>query len=120
MPRRLRPSPLALAVGQRVRELREAAGLTLEKLAYESEIKSKGHLSDLERGLLNPTIDTLEKLAERLGVDLLDLVTFPASSPRQELVALTRELSPGSIRKLLRESRRAVTGSDVSRRLKIP
>jgi len=112
MPRRRVPDPLAQAIGLRVRTLREAAGLTLEKLAYESELVSKGHLSDLERGLLRPTANTLNQLAQHLGVDLLDLVTFPADSPRQRLVTLTRHLSPGTVRKLLRELDQALPDAD--------
>ena len=50
MPRRSTPDPLALAIGQRIRQLREEAGLTQEKLAYEIGM-SKGFLSDIEKGL---------------------------------------------------------------------
>ena len=103
MPRRSVPDPLALAVGQRIRELREEAGLTIEKLAFESDVGSKGHLSSLERGLVMPTVRTLQALAERLGVLALDLVNFPANGERQRLVDLTRRLSRGTTRKLLRE-----------------
>ena len=103
MPRRTTPDPLAQAVGARVRALREAAGLTLEKLAWESEVGSKGYLSDIERGLARPTLPTLQRIADHLEVDLLDLVTFPDDSDRQRLVVLTRTLPPGTIRKLLKE-----------------
>jgi len=108
MPRRREPDALALAVGQRVRQLREEAGLTLEKLAYESETKptkcfSKGHLSSLERGLVMPTVATLKVLADRLGVLVLDLVTFPDMDDRQKLIDATRSLPRGTIRKMLKE-----------------
>ena len=102
MPRRKTPDPLARDVGHRVRALRERAGLTLEKLAYESELGSKGHLSDLERGLTRPTVKTLKALADHLGVELLDLVNFPERGARQELIDRTRFLTPGSIGRLLR------------------
>jgi transcriptional regulator with XRE-family HTH domain len=105
MPRRLTPDPLAAKIGTRVRELRQQAGLTLEKLAYESEVRSKGYMSDIEKGLAFPTIATLQRIAEHLGVDLLDLVTFPGDSPRQELVALTRSMKVGTVRKLVREAK---------------
>ena len=49
MPRRREPDPLAQAVGQRIRQLRQEAGLTMEKLAFESELGSKGHLSNIEK-----------------------------------------------------------------------
>src|SRR5437773_12286253 len=75
VPRRKVADPLARRVGDRIRSLRKAAGLTGEKLAFESELGSKGHLSDIENGLARPTIRTLKVLADRLGVVLLDLVT---------------------------------------------
>jgi transcriptional regulator with XRE-family HTH domain len=98
-------------VGARVRELRLAAGLTLEKLAYESELGSKGHLSDLENGLLRPTVGTLQKLADHLGLALVDLVTFPERDERQRLIDRTRGLSAARLQRLHRlldEERRGV------------
>ncbi|AUX43684.1 uncharacterized protein SOCE26_051360 [Sorangium cellulosum] len=103
MPRRREPDPLAQAVGQRIRQLRAEAGLTLEKLAFESELGSKGHLSSIERGLVRPTIHTLQVLADRLGVLLLDLVTFPEDDERQKLIDRTRLLPRGTLRKLVKE-----------------
>ena len=84
--------------------LREERGLTQEKLAYEGGLSSKGHLSGIEKGLVRPTIHTLVLLAERLQVDLLDLVNFPDDSPRQELVDRTRRMKPGTIRRLIRDT----------------
>ncbi len=106
MPRRLRPDPLAKRVGARVRALRNEAGLTLEKLAYESELGSKGHLSDLEKGLVRPNVATLQALADHLGVALLDLVTFPDDDRRQKLVDATRRLPADVLERLLREIQR--------------
>lgn len=103
MPRRSTPDPLAQRIGARIRVLRNEAGLTLEKLAYESEVGSKGFLSDVEKGLARPTVETLQAIADRLEVELLDLVTFPDEGDRQRLVDRTRRLSKGTIRKLLRE-----------------
>ncbi|HQP39698.1 MAG TPA: helix-turn-helix transcriptional regulator [Polyangiaceae bacterium] len=116
MPRRRQPDPLALAVGQRIRQLREEAGLTLEALAFESaranegtraykhELSfSKGHLSNLERGLVAPNVLTLQALATALHVHLLDLLTFPEVDERQRLVDATRALPEGTIRKLLKD-----------------
>jgi transcriptional regulator with XRE-family HTH domain len=104
MPRRRVPDPLALKVGQRIRQLREEQGLTMERLAFESELGSKGHLSNVERGLARPTIHTLEVLAERLGVEVFDLLTFPTSNHRHMLVDRTRLMKPGTIRKMLKET----------------
>jgi len=93
MPRRTAPDDLALAVGQRIREIREEEGLTIQELAETSELGSKGHLSNMERGLVRPNIQTLKQVADGLGVLPLDLLTFPKRDVRQKLVDLTRHLS---------------------------
>lgn len=105
VPRRSTPDPLAKRIGARIRSLRKEAGLTLEKLAYESDLGSKGFLSDIETGLARPTVETLRAIAERLDVDLLDHVTFPGDSDRQRLVDRTRALTKGTLVKLLRATR---------------
>jgi transcriptional regulator with XRE-family HTH domain len=106
MPRRGTPDPLAQAVGARIRQLRQEAGLTIEKLAYESELGSKGHLSTLEKGLARPTIQTLQVIADRLEVKLLDLVTFPEEDDRAKLIDRSRQMSAAEIRRLLKPPRR--------------
>lgn len=103
MPRREIADPLALAVGQRIRALRQEAGLTMEKLAYESELGSKGHLSNIEKGLVRPTVQTLKVLADHLGVLPLDLLTFPDEDIRQSVIDRTRTLSSAALRRLRRE-----------------
>ena len=75
----------------------------MEKLAFESELGSKGHLSNIERGLVRPTIQTLQVLADRLGVLMLDLVTFPETDDRQRLIDRTRSLPKGTLKKLVKE-----------------
>lgn len=60
-----RPSPRAL--GDALRALRQARGLTIERLAEEAGIHAT-YLSDIERGLGNPSIGKLADLAAVLGV----------------------------------------------------
>ena len=55
-------------LGERLRQLRVAAGLTQGELA--GERFSKEYVSQIERGKTRPTRTTLEWLAVRLGVDL--------------------------------------------------
>ena len=106
MPRRSEPDPFAEEVGRRIRQLREAAGLTLEKLAFESELGSKGHLSSLERGLVRPTVETLRVLAERLRVLPADLLIFPEAGDRETLIDLTRGLPRNRLQGMIRELRK--------------
>lgn len=104
MPRRTKPDPLALAVGRRIRHIRAERGLTAEKLAFESELGSKGFLSDIEHGLASPSLQTLAVIADHLGVAILDLLTFPDDGDRELLVDRTRVMSKGTIRRLLRDT----------------
>ena len=102
MPRRNEPDDLALKVGQRIRELREDNGMTIQQLAETSEIGSKGHISNMERGLVRPNIQTLKQVADGLGVLPLDLMTFPKLDLRQKLIDLTRAVSRVKIGELIR------------------
>ena len=75
-----------MTVGERVRELRKQAGLTLEQLATQAEA-SKSYVWDLENNRLpKPSADKLTKIAEALGVttDYLSGAD-KASSPEKAL-----------------------------------
>jgi len=61
-------------LGERLRELRHERGATLLQLAQATSL-SVSYLSDLERGRVNPSIDTLERIAKHYQVLLGDLVT---------------------------------------------
>jgi transcriptional regulator with XRE-family HTH domain len=102
MPRRIAPDKLALAVGQRIRFIRLEVGLTIEQLADVSKLGSKGHLSNMERGLVRPNIHTLRQIANGLGVLPLDLMTFPKNDVRQKLVDLSRTVSLRKLNEALR------------------
>src|ERR671931_2420041 len=57
----------SLRLGERLRQLRVAAGMTQTGLA--GERFSKEYVSQIERGKTRPTRETIEWLAGRLGVD---------------------------------------------------
>jgi transcriptional regulator with XRE-family HTH domain len=111
MPRREEPDSLSYAVGQRIRELRAEEGLTIQELAEQSAIGSKGHLSNMERGLVRPNIQTIKQVADGLGVLPLDLLTFPTKDLRQRLVDATRHLSLKRIAEILRAVVRSGNGN---------
>ncbi len=54
-------------VGLRIRELREAKGLTLDQLAGETRL-TKGQLSRIENGKVSSPVSTLTRIAAALGV----------------------------------------------------
>src|ERR687892_2247380 len=60
-------SPSRPALGERVRQLRIARGLTQGELA--GERFSKEYVSQIERGKTRPTAETIDWLAQQLGVD---------------------------------------------------
>jgi transcriptional regulator with XRE-family HTH domain len=59
-------------VRRNIVKLRQKKGWTQEKLAFEAEI-SKAGMCVIESGQRSPTVRTLEKIAEALGVAVLQL-----------------------------------------------
>ena len=59
-------------LGYRIRYLRQNRGLSIEALALEAEI-NRNYLGDLERGMRNPTVVVLNKIAKALEIDLSTL-----------------------------------------------
>lgn len=107
-------NPLVSQVGERVRAVRHARGLSLTALAEAAGI-GKGSLSELENGVRNPTLATLYALAGPLdvplatllddaagavvtddGVSVVLLETRRTSSAVREVYAL--DLDPGAVR----------------------
>jgi transcriptional regulator with XRE-family HTH domain len=62
-------------LGKQVRELRKARGWTQEKLEEHSGL-DRTYISDIERGIRNPSVRSLEKLAKALKVKVSDLTDF--------------------------------------------
>lgn len=73
-------------VGQKIKALRTEHKLTLDGLAKKSGV-SKSMLSQIERGLTNPTLATLWSLTQSLGIDIASLLGS-ASETAEEAPAL--------------------------------
>jgi transcriptional regulator with XRE-family HTH domain len=58
---------LVVTLGRNIRRLREEAGLSQEQLAFDAGMK-RSYLSDMERGVRNPTVRALGRLADALKV----------------------------------------------------
>src|SRR5919108_1416883 len=67
-------------LGERVRRLRSAAGLTQTELA--AGRFTKEYVSQIERGKTRPNAETVEWLAGRLGVDVALLLTGVSAAER--------------------------------------
>ena len=62
-----------LAFSKILRERRKQAGLTQEKLALEADVQ-RNYVSLIERGVHQPTINIIFKLAAALGCKASDLL----------------------------------------------
>ena len=69
MPKR---DPVLIAVGQNVRKRREALGLTQEALSDKAGL-DQTYISGIERGLRNPGIINIAKLAKALKISVAEL-----------------------------------------------
>jgi XRE family aerobic/anaerobic benzoate catabolism transcriptional regulator len=66
-------NPLLVALGERVRALREERGLTRKAVCLAARV-SERHLANLEYGTGNPSILVLSQIAAALGCSIADLV----------------------------------------------
>lgn len=68
----------AQTVGATIRRLREQRGWSMGQFAAAIGWEGKGARSNvdrLEKGKINPRLDTLEKIAQALGVNMADLLS---------------------------------------------
>ena len=60
-----------MSIGRNVRRIRKEKGFSIMDLKEKTGL-SKSTISDLENDKSSPTIDTLQKIADALGVDVRD------------------------------------------------
>jgi transcriptional regulator with XRE-family HTH domain len=82
---------MAKTLGERIRELREARGLTQREIANRIGIDDY-YISRLENNHVNPTLATMQKIATALDVELRDF--FPSAKAEFRITApnLDRDL----------------------------
>ncbi|WP_348629341.1 cupin domain-containing protein [Methylobacterium sp. 17Sr1-1] len=79
-----------LAVGQRLRALRQARGLSLKAVAVSTGL-SIGYLSQVERGLSSPSLRALTQVADLLGVGIGALFGGPDGAAADGIVTRAGE-----------------------------
>lgn len=84
-----------------MRKLRGEKGFTFDAFVEETGL-GRGYISELERGLVVPSITSLAKLATALEVTIADLVI--GETPRERLLDLTRQLDDKSVAALLKQA----------------
>lgn len=66
------PSPICTALGKRVKQCRHAIEKSQETLAFDAHV-DRTYISAIERGVANPSIETLANVCHALGVTLAEL-----------------------------------------------
>jgi transcriptional regulator with XRE-family HTH domain len=90
-------------IGVRIRDARQAAGMSQRQLSALSGIAQQT-ITRLETGLIRPKLDTVEKLAQALGMPLNVLMGIEAQDLTGEeatLLSRFRSLTPEQRRALL-------------------
>ncbi len=62
-------------IGNRIKLLRESKGISQQVLAAMCNFE-KGNMSRIEAGRTNPTLTTLYKISQSLGVKIIEIVDF--------------------------------------------
>ena len=75
-------------VGERIRSLRKAGGITQEELGEKAGLNYK-FIGELERGRVNVSLDSLQKIAEALGVKIGDLFSMEKISVQKVFVKVS-------------------------------
>ena len=93
--RRKQPSGSNMTVLSKLKEIRKSKGLTLEKLGKEINL-SANYLSQIERGLANPSVAVLKRITKALGIQYMSLAEgeaglLDASQAVQSPVRLVRQ-----------------------------
>ena len=91
-------------IGLRIKQERNKRRMTQEKLA-ESAGVNESYIGQLERGAKNPSLETLIKIANALGVTLdyllMDVSEVKPDSLLDELTALAKGRKPDEVRLML-------------------
>ena len=75
-------SELSAAIGAKVRAERQAREWTLDQLAEQPGV-SRRMLINVEQGTANPSVTTLLRISDALGIGLQALVAVPQTKPRE-------------------------------------
>lgn len=76
---------VSVNIGDRLRELREARNISMRSLASKSGLSANA-LSMIERGKASPSVSTLYKLADALGISITSF--FGSDAERKQVVFL--------------------------------
>jgi transcriptional regulator with XRE-family HTH domain len=89
-------------VGERIRSLRKERGWSQEELGEKADLHHT-YVGAVERGEKNASIDTLDKIADALGIEMVDLFTLTKGQVnvdklRAYIIEEVKESSPGMLK----------------------
>lgn len=82
---------VSINIGERLRDLREARNISMRTLAARSGLSANA-LSMIERGKASPSVSTLYKLADALGISITSF--FATDTDRKQVVFLKSDERP--------------------------
>ena len=71
----MKENSLQIKIGKHIQKVRDLKGISQQDLAAKCNFE-KSNMSRLEAGRVNPTLSTLEKVANALEVSLAELFDF--------------------------------------------
>ena|SRR5437870_6361583 len=86
---------------QRLKQLIRERYRSLDRFYLETDF-SKGHISEILRGVSSPSVATLIKLAEALEVGAKDFFIFPEENQRHKALALLETCSEETLKTILK------------------
>lgn len=75
---------LQIAFGIAIQQLRKQRGLSQERLALEADVDRR-YMSDIENGKRNISLDIMERIVSRLGIDVSELLRYAENVNREKL-----------------------------------
>lgn len=101
-------SELTAYIGNKLNSIRNQQSLSLEEVSFLASVNT-AHLSQIERGIGNPTIETLYKICQSLNYSLKDLFSdapetakqFPKTEVTGKILIQIAQFSPAQQKELL-------------------
>lgn len=97
------PAPITVALGHRIKQRRHEVGKSQETLAFESHV-DRTYISAVERGIANPSVETLANICFALEITLaalfepLDHVSLKPTGARRANAATPPEIKRQRLR----------------------
>jgi len=107
----MKKMPILVKFGQRIRQLRQAKNLSQEQLAEKANLHPT-FIGKIERAEINPSIVTLEKIAQAFNMPLSQLLSFPDD---KQIITSKIEMLNESITRAMKELK---TAADIAQDFK--